>query len=43
LSLDADRGPDSVSVELRSDGSVRLTPANEPSAVFVRKKEKATQ
>ncbi len=41
LSLDAERGPDSLDVELRDDGSIRFSPPDQPSAVFVRKIEKS--
>ena len=43
LSLVAERGPDSVNVEFRDDGSVRFSPPDQPSAVFVRKPEKAVK
>ena len=41
LSLEAERGPDSLNVEFRDDGSVRFSPPDQPSAVFVRKFEKS--
>lgn len=41
LSIDAERGPDTLLVELRDDGSVCFSPPDEPSAVFVRKNAKS--
>jgi len=37
LSLEAERGPKSLNVELRDDGRVQLSPPDQPVAVFVRK------
>lgn len=43
LALKAERGPDSLEVEIRADGSIRFSPPDEPSAVFVRSPEKSQE
>lgn len=41
VTIDAEHGPDSVTVQFRDDGSILIAPPNEPAAVFVRNTEES--